>query len=154
MRYLNIDFEKEISFEKLIKLFLDKFNDFKVAIVINSELFSNLKGDDEKASIFWNISDVDDYTDIKIRSYIEFSEDIKIPIDEFLLWIHMISIKLDSKIFVEIEILENPIEYSVVWCIDGKTRSIVFDAEELFEDSESAYCKPLIDMTKYLDIYY
>lgn len=154
MRYLNIDFEKEISFEKLIKLFLDKFNEFKVAIVINSELFSNLKGDDEKASIFWNISDVDDYTDIKIRSYIEFSEDIKIPIDEFLLWIHMISIKLDSKIFVEIEILENPIEYSVVWCIDGKTRSIVFDAEELFEDSESAYCKPLIDMTKYLDIYY
>lgn len=154
MRCLNIDFEKEVEYEKLIQLILDKFNKFKVAIVINSELFSNLEGDDEKASIFWNISDIGMYKDIKLRSSIDFSEDVEIPTDEFLLWLHMISIKLDSKIFVDIEILENPIEYSVAWCISGKTRSIVFDAEEFSEDSEFSYCEPLIDMTKYLDIYY
>lgn len=152
MRYLNIDFEKEVEYEKLIKLFLDKFSELKVAIGINFELFSNLGADGEKASIFWDVSSIDEYTDIKLRSYISFSEDVEIPIDEFLLWLHMISINLDSKIFVDIEILENPIEYSVIWCIDGKIRSIVFDAEEFSEDSEFAYCEPIIDMTKYLDI--
>ena len=150
MRYLNIDFEKEVDFKKLINSFLIRFDEFKVAIGINFKLSSNIKEEDEKAKIFWDISEIDGYADIKLRSQIEFSEDIELPLDEFILWLHIISINLDSKIFVEIEMLENPIEYSVAWCIDGKTRKLVFDAEEHFEDSEFAYCEPVIDMTKYL----
>ncbi|MBH0095430.1 hypothetical protein I6E61_03405 [Psychrobacter sp. NZS113] len=155
MKYLNIDFEKEVNFEELIKLFLDKFNDLKVAIVINSELFSNLEGDDEKASIFWNISDIDIYKDIKIRSSIDFSKNIDLSRSEFLLWLHMISINLDSKIYVQIDIPDipdNPIGFFVAWRIDGKSRSLVLEAEEVFEDTEFAYCEPIIDMTKYLDV--
>ncbi|WP_218690726.1 hypothetical protein [Psychrobacter sp. BF1] len=152
MKYLNIDFEKEVNFEKLIKLFLEKFNELKVAIVINSELFSNLEGDDEKASIFWNISDIDIYKDIKIRSSIEFSKNVDLSRAEFLLWLHMLSITLDSKIYVQIDIPDNPIGYFIAWKIDSEIKSIVFDAEEFSEDSEFAYCEPIIDMTKYLDI--
>ncbi len=151
MRYLNIDFEKAVDYDKLVKLFLNEFNEFKVAILINSEFFSNLKDDDEKAIIFWDISDIDIYKDIKIRSSIEFSENVDLSRAEFLLWLHKISISFNSKIYVQIDISDNPIGYFVAWKIDGKFKSLVLDAEEFSEDSEFSYCEPRVDMTKMLD---
>lgn len=166
MRYFNIDFEKAVNFEKLVKLFNDKFGDTKSAFLINNNFSSNLTNDTQKADIFWYIDNlegfididgtfVSEYTDIKIRSYITFSEYAELPIDEFLLWLHKVSISLESKVYVDIEIPSNPFGYSTSWCIDGMTRSIVFEAEEILNYPDSTvpdfyYIEPVIDLTRYL----
>ncbi len=152
MEHLNIDFENSVSFVKLRSLFFNRFKSFKLSLVIDSKLFSYPDDSEGKSDIFWNISSVDDFKDIKFRSYVSFSEDVNISMNEFLLWLHGISIKLDSKIYVQVDNSDDIFGYFAAWCIDGRTKSIVLEADEVFEDSEFAYCKPIIDMSKNLDV--
>ncbi|MDE4454367.1 hypothetical protein [Psychrobacter sp. DAB_AL62B] len=149
MEHLNLDFENSVNFIKVRGLF---FKSFKLSLVVDTELFSYPKDSEGQSDIFWNISSVEDYKDIKFRSYISFSEEVKLTMNEILLWLSSISTNLDSKIYVQIEDSDDILGYFAAWYVDGKTKSIVLEAKEVFKESEFAYCKPIIDMSENLDI--
>ena len=166
MDYYNINFEKNIDFEHFKSLFKNKFGNTRVAFLTNNNFSSNLTNETQKADVFWcldnleGFTDIDgtfigEYTDIKIRSHVTFSENIDMLTSEFLLWLHKVSISLETKIYVDIELQNSTFGYSTSWCINGTTRSIVFEAEEVLARPDSIapnfyYIEPIINVTEYL----
>ncbi len=166
MEFFNIDFEKRINFEKFKELFFIKFGNTKVAFWINTDFSVHFANNNQKADIFWCMDDLDgytdidgtyigEYTDIKIRSYVTFSENINMLTGEFLLWLNEVSISLETKVYVDIELQNSTFGFSTSWCINGRTRSIVFEAEEVLARPDSIvpnfyYIEPIIDVTDYL----
>lgn len=151
--YYNIDFENCIDIDALIHLIQLKFPKCNLSVRYNQEAYESIH--DTNTGIFnvWiTLEDLKEdniyyFSDVKLRCLLYVSNEYNFSNNQIIKFLHDLSMKLHSKIYIPMEDVEENLcsfSYYSIWCIDNDKRKIMFDAQEFFDDCQNQYCEYLL----------
>lgn len=150
--YYNIDFEKNINLDQLKDFMINKFPEHNISINYNQELYEIIHDKNSNKFKIWvslndlKTGEIDDFLDVKIRSIWYISIECKLDANKIIKLLHEMTTIIQSKIYISMEDIEqnkSSFSYYSVWCLDGDTMKIMFDAQEFFDDCKSQYTEYL-----------